>query len=122
MLASVVGIYLVAAVAVLPALNARKSHRGFCSEMNARVARDAPLYGYRLWRWRASYSYYSDRSIRSLETPDELARYWRRSEPVYLIVERGMLDEVRRVLGPIEPLVAREVGSNAVFLFGTGSP
>lgn len=116
----VVAIYLLAATFVLPAFDAVKSHRPLCEAVNGHVAADQPLYGYRLWRWRASYSYYSGRKIRSLDSAEELWEYWNRPEQVFLIVERGMLDEARTVVGNSRPLIARAVGDNFIYLFTNG--
>jgi 4-amino-4-deoxy-L-arabinose transferase-like glycosyltransferase len=114
----VVAIDLVAAARVLPALDARKSHRPLGEAIARHVAAEAPLWGYRLWEWRASYSYYAGRSIRSLRSPAELREHWRRPQAEFFIVERGSLDEFLSTVGPAEPLAARAVGGNAAYLFG----
>ena len=101
---------------MLPGLNAIKSHRRFCDAIVEHSAPDRPLRGYRLWKWRAAYSYYSGRSVVSLPGTTELRDYWERPDRVFLIVERGKMDEVQSVVGVIEPLVARAVGSNFVYL------
>jgi len=115
--AAIVSLYLVAAVWVLPATNAYKSARPFCQKLNAIVADDLPLRSYRFWKWRASYVYYADRPIERIVTSRELERYWGQDRQVYLLVERGMIEEVRSVVGEVEPVIADEIGSNAVYLF-----
>lgn len=113
----VVTLYLWAAVAVLPRVDAYKSSRSFCEAVNARVAWDHPLSAYRPWKWRAGYSYYTGRRIPRLSSIEELSSYWAREEPVFLIVERGELGEARTVLGDAEPLLAAPVGANFAYLF-----
>jgi 4-amino-4-deoxy-L-arabinose transferase-like glycosyltransferase len=121
LLGFVVAMYVVGVGRVLPAADAFKSHRPFCDEIRANVAPDEPLAGFGLWRWRAAYSYYSDRSLRHLETLDELADYWADDSPAYVVVERGRLDHARNVLGDVEPIASAEVGSNAAHLFGNAA-
>ena len=36
---------------------------------------------------------------------------------MFLLVERDRVDEVQRVLGPLEPRLGRTVGGNAVYLY-----
>ena len=110
-------VYTVAAVALLPGLDAIKSHRPFCEAIVTHAGPDRPLQGYRLWKWRSAYSYYSGRQVRSLEGPDELREYWSRPDRVFLIVERAMLNEVRATVATGEPLASRGVGSNFAYLF-----
>jgi len=109
--------YVVAAALVLPPLDAIKSHRPFCEAIRREVPAAAPLHGYRLWRWRAAYSFYSGRRVRSLESAAELTRYWSRPERVFLVVERGMLDEVRASVDPGRPLAVHAAGHNQAYLF-----
>ena len=117
LLGTVVALYLVAAARVLPAANAFKSHRPLSESITARVAPDQPLRGFHQWRWRASYSFYTRRPIPNIESREALLEYWTRPEEVFLIVELGRLEEVRAVLGPVIPLLARTVGSNRAYLF-----
>jgi 4-amino-4-deoxy-L-arabinose transferase-like glycosyltransferase len=119
LLAAIVTIYLAASATALPAADAFKSHRPLCEEILSHVPSDKPLRGFHEWRWRASYSYYTGRPVPNIESFEDLERYWGRDERVFLIVERGRLDEARRVLGPLEPLVARGVGSNFAYLFSS---
>ncbi len=118
MIAFVAALDLLAAAWVLPAINVYKSPRGFAEDINRHVAADEPVYAYRTWKWRAGYAYYAKRQIPRLTSVDELARYWRRPGPVYLVVERGMLEEARTVLGDATPLVSATIGSNEAHLFG----
>jgi 4-amino-4-deoxy-L-arabinose transferase-like glycosyltransferase len=118
-------LYLLAAVWVLPAADVYKSARPFCEAVNARVAADQPLRAYRTWKWRAGYAYYTGRNIPRLNSPEELARYWERPKRVFLIVERSDEEEFFSVVGHVEPLVARPIGSNFASLFanrGLGRP
>jgi hypothetical protein len=115
--ATLVALYLLAAIWVLPAANAHKSARPFCEELARIVPRERPLRSYRSWHWRASYVYYADRTIDPIESPRELERYWAEPGAVFLLVERDRLDEVLAIVGRAEPRLAREIGGNAVYLF-----
>ena len=117
LVATVISVYLLAAIWALPAANAYKSSRPFCSKLQALVGPDDPLRSYGFWRWRASYAYYTDRSIENIDSPVELRGFWSRDEQVYLLVERGMLEEVREVLGEPNQLLGEPVGSNEIYLF-----
>jgi 4-amino-4-deoxy-L-arabinose transferase-like glycosyltransferase len=122
LLGTVGAIYLVASARVLPAANAFKSHRALSESITAHVAPDQPLRGFHQWRWRASYSFYAGRPIPNIESRAALLEYWARPEEVFLIVERGRLEEVRALLGPVVPLLARSVGSNRAYLFSNRQP
>jgi 4-amino-4-deoxy-L-arabinose transferase-like glycosyltransferase len=115
--ALLVSLYLVTGVRVLPAVDVYKSARPFCDEVRGRVGDDEPLRAYRTWEWRAGYAYYCRRPIPRVTSPEELRRYWARPERVHLIVERGMLDEVRSVLDGADPVLDRGIGSNHAYLF-----
>ncbi len=115
--ATVVSLYLLAAVWLLPAADHYKSARPFGEKVRALVPADRPLRSYALWKWRASYIYYCDRQIPRLQDERELRRFWNRDDRVFLLVERAGVDEARSVIGEVQPLVWDEVGSNAVYLF-----
>ena len=106
---------------VLPAANRVKSARGFSEQVVESVG-TAPLRSYRMWKWRASYVYYTGRPIPVLDSSAELLEDWQQPTPVFVIVERGMRDELLQVLGPVEPLIEQAVGSNHVYLFGNLRP
>ncbi len=109
--------YLISAMAFLPVADRFKSHRPFCELVRERVAEDRPLRGFHEWKWRASYSYYTGRAVPNLADDTELQAYWGRDDEVFLIVERGRLEALRGVLGPVHPIESRAVGSNEVHLF-----
>ena len=115
--AFVLTLYLTAAGLILPAVDVYKSWRPFGEQIMAQVGSERPLYAYRIWKWRAAYTYFSGRPVPRLETEKELIDYWASDEQVFLIVERGMLDEVQATLGEQDPLVAMPLGSNFVYLF-----
>jgi len=117
LIAFVVLFYLFVSIRLLPAINPYKSHRAMGERIRVHVAPEAPLRGFHVWKWRASYSYYTGRPIPRLGGREELSEYWRSPEEVFVIVERGLLEEARVVLGRIEPLEWRETGRNAAYLF-----
>jgi len=110
-------LYLMAGTWVMPAADVYKSARTFGNELNAIVGPDDPLYTYRAWKWRASYVYYADRMIPHLETAEGLREYWARPDRVFLLVEDRSEPEVQELLGPIEPVAERAVGSKHAYLF-----
>jgi 4-amino-4-deoxy-L-arabinose transferase-like glycosyltransferase len=113
----VVLLFVFGSLRLLPAIDPYKSHRGMCEAILLHVAPEAPLRGFHVWEWRASYSYYTGRPVPNLESVEELRSYWNRSEEVFVVVERSLLDEARGVLGAIPPLEWRETGNNAAYLF-----
>jgi len=117
LVATVISVYLLATIWALPAANAYKSARPFCSKLQALVGEDDPLRSYGFLSWRASYSYYTDRSIENIDSPVGLRRFWSRDEKVFLLVERGRLEEVRELLDDANLLISDRVGSNEIYLF-----
>ncbi len=109
--------YLISAMAFLPVADRFKSHRPFCESVRGRVPEDRPLRGFHEWKWRASYSYYTGRAVPNLADDTELRSYWGRDDEVFVIVERGRLEALRRVVGQVDPIESRAVGSNEVHLF-----
>lgn len=116
-LAFLATLYLHGAAVLLPAIDIYKSSRPFCRRVLARVDPADPLRAYRPWKWRASYSFYTGRSIEPLDSAAELRRYWLGRGPAHLIVEERRLEEARSVIGPVRPVVERRVGSRRVYLF-----
>jgi 4-amino-4-deoxy-L-arabinose transferase-like glycosyltransferase len=110
-------VYLSVGGWALPRIDVYKSPRPFCEQVQEWVAPEDPLRTYRTWRWRAGYTYYLDRPLPRVDSPRELREYWRSAGRVFLIVERGMLEELRQTLGDTEPLVVRDIGSNRAYLF-----
>jgi hypothetical protein len=110
-------VYLTAGAWILPSIDVYKSPRPFCDQVQEWVAPADALRTYRTWRWRAGYTYYLGRPLPRIDSPQELRDYWRSAGRVFLIVERGMLDEFRQTLGETEPLVVRDIGSNRAYLF-----
>jgi len=117
LLGFVVLFFVFGALRLLPAIDPYKSHRGMCEAILRHVPPEAPLRGFHVWKWRASYSFYSGRSVPNLESVEAFQRYWQSSEEVFVVVERSLLDEARNVMGEIPPLEWRETGSNAAYLF-----
>lgn len=115
--ALVVSVYLVAVVAVLPAVNRYKSARPFCRQVEALVRPEQELASYRFWSWRASYAYYTGRAIKNLPSRQDLVAYLAEGERVYVIVEDDRLGEARSVLGDRRPLARASVGGTAAYLF-----
>lgn len=109
-------LYVQVPLQVLPLVNAYKSSRPFAMQVRERVPEDIPLRSYRMWKWRAGYIYYIDRTIPRIEEPQALQRYMARSEPVFLLAERDLLPEVQRVVPEAHIWVSAQIGSNAVHL------
>ncbi len=116
-LALVTCIYLLCAVVVLPAVNPRKSARGFCENLRALTTADAPLASFRFWELRASYGFYLGRTIPNLMTAEALKEYWSGAREAFLIVEQPRLPEARTVIGAREPLLRAEIGGKTAYLF-----
>jgi 4-amino-4-deoxy-L-arabinose transferase-like glycosyltransferase len=101
---------------VLPQANPYKSARRFAAAVSGVAAGDS-ISGYRLWRWRADYSYYLGRSIGRVRSPGDLAELWAADERHCLIVEQWKRDEVLGVIGAHPPDARATVGSKEVDLY-----
>ena len=119
MFALCVSLYTVAGVWVLPAADIYKSSRYFSEQIAERVGPDDALRLYRPWRWRASYSYYLNRSIPPLESPEALQRFFAEPQAGYVIVEGDLDSGAAAALGDSRPLVTRRVGSRMLRLYAT---
>ena len=113
----VVVLYGLAAVAVLPAVDAHKSARPFCERVASVVGPDLPLRSFGFWEWRAGYAFYLGRPIPNLDTAEELRAYWDRDERVFVIVESTHLEPLQTVIGEDRPWVEARVGSRTAYLF-----
>jgi len=109
-------LYLVVAIAVLPALDAFKSARP-ASEAIAALAGDARVASYNFWVWRAEYRYYLDRPIENITGPDALRAAWSGDERLVLLVDRSTIASARSVLGDRAPALTRSVGSQTLYVF-----
>jgi 4-amino-4-deoxy-L-arabinose transferase len=118
LVASLVALYLVVATVALPAADAFKSARPFCERLDSLASPEDTVVSWDLWRWRASYSFYSERPIRNLKSADELRRIWSGPERAFVVVEGAGLDGVRSVVGDAPPLVERRIGRTTAYLFG----
>ena len=110
--------YLAAAVWILPAADPIKSDRHFSAAMNRELALgDGTVASYRLWDWRAGYAFYSDRTIRNLETSEGLQQFWQGHERAYIVVEEKHRLELERSL-PDESLVRQQkIGGRIASLY-----
>ncbi len=119
LLALVVATYLAAAVAVLPAVDRFKSARPFCERVREIVPAEAELVSYRFWSWRASYSFYLGRTIRNLESREDLVRLAAGPDRLFVLVEDERAREARETLGGPEPLARAPVGGTGAWLFSS---
>jgi hypothetical protein len=122
LLALVFALELLAVGWILPAADAYKSPRSFCERVDAEAGEDGRVATYRTWQWRAGYTYYLDRPLERIVEADDLRRAWRDQDRLFVIVERGVLDDfLETVAGidpaPAEPLLAEPIGSNFAYLF-----
>jgi 4-amino-4-deoxy-L-arabinose transferase-like glycosyltransferase len=101
---------------VLPRADRYKSARSFADQVSEVAAGD-PVSGYRLWLWRADYSYYLRNSIGRVRSPEDLVTLWGGAERHCLIVEQGKRSEALGAIGAREPDVRTSVGSKEVDLY-----
>jgi 4-amino-4-deoxy-L-arabinose transferase-like glycosyltransferase len=121
LLGVLVVVFLQVAGWALPAVDAYKSARPFCQQVDTQLANGGQLAAYGLWKWRAGYSFYLEGSLKRLVTSAELAEFWQGPGERLLIVEQGMLEKTRQIIGPIEPVLSRKIGSNHAYLFSNRS-
>ena len=110
-------VYLAAGGVTLPALDAFKSARPFCEQVNRVLQPDDEVASYAFWSWRAEYRYYLGRPIDNFAGPEPLREAWSGSRRVVLLVEADRLESAREVVGEAVPLVAGRVGGGAIYVF-----
>ena len=114
---AIAAFYLIAALAVLPALDAFKSARPVADEL-ARIAEpNDRIASYDFWNWRAEYAYYLGRPLENLAGREALGQAWTGGRRVLLLVESDQLEDARAVLGTRPPLWSHGVGGKSVYLF-----
>ncbi len=115
---SMVAMYLLAAVLLLPSLNPHKSARVFAVEMNRHLeATGSPVVSYKFWNWRSGYAYYGERTIPNIKEAPGLEQYWRENDPASLIVENREFDEVESLLEDAVLVYERKIGSRTARLY-----
>jgi 4-amino-4-deoxy-L-arabinose transferase-like glycosyltransferase len=110
-------VYLMAAGVTLPALDAVKSARPVCGEIERILSPEDALVSYELWNWRAEYRFYLGRPITNAFGRDKLAEFWSGSRRAVVLVEADHLDDARKVIGPVAPVVTGRVGDRTVYVF-----
>lgn len=110
--------YFAAAIWILPAVDPLKSARGFATSMNEHISlEEGTIASYRLWNWRAGYSYYAGRTIPNLEEPATLLAFWRANEDAMVLVEESHRRELQALI-PDESLVhQQQIGGRTASLF-----
>jgi len=114
-------VYLVIAVAVLPALDAHKSARTF-SERVVKTVGDGSLAMYP--DYHPTYVYYTGRFMPVLKTPGQLRDYFAAPGRRYLLIEEDLLDPARRSIDrPLEIVDRQAIGHRDMLLVsGDGAP
>jgi 4-amino-4-deoxy-L-arabinose transferase-like glycosyltransferase len=110
-------IYLAAGGVTMPALDAFKSARPFCAELDRLARPDDEVASFAFWKWRAEYRYYLGRPITNLAGIDPLREAWNGPKRVVLLVEAARLGDAREVLGSATPALSGHVGDGSVYVF-----
>ena len=95
----------------LPAFDAYKSARRLGDVLRTQIPTETPVYGYRMWAWRAEYAYYSGRSLIRV---DELAVST--VERACVVSENEAIEEVQRSWPDADVVWRGEIGSRTVVL------
>ena len=115
-------VFLVASVTALPALDAAKSARPFCTEVAKRALPGDDLASFEFWNWRAEYAYYLGRPLRPIKGAVALREAWEGQQRLLVVVEEDRLEAARSAIGDVEPAYARRVGGNTTYLFTNREP
>ena len=110
-------IYVAAGGVALPALNAYKSARPLCEQIERIAGPEVQISSYGFWKWRSEYRFYLRRPITNLTSPGALREAWTGPRRVVLLVEADKLSDVRQVIGEAPPTLAGRVGSAAISVF-----
>lgn len=118
MLVGVALLYLVAAVRIFPAMDPFKSARSFSAEMTRVLdTTDGAVASFLFWDWRSGYSYYGERSIPGLETPEELQAFWQEQTGAHVLVEDENRIELLNLIPEAQLILQGKIGSRQAFLF-----
>lgn len=118
LLSMVLVTYFAAAVWLLPAVDPLKSARGFSASMNEQLRlKNGTIASYRLWRWRAGYSYYAGRTIPNLEEPAALLAFWRSHEQALVFVEEAHRNELQALIPDASLVREQQIGGRKASLF-----
>lgn len=115
--AAIAAFYVVASVAVIPALDVVKSARPLCSEIEAMLRPGDRIASFNFWNWRAEYRYYLGRPIENLPGDAPLREAWGGPERLVLLVEAEQLARARTVIGERPAALQRGVGSATTYVF-----
>ena len=110
-------VFLVASMTVLPALDAAKSARPFCAEIERRAGAGDEIASFDFWNWRAEYAYYLGRPLTRISGAEALEEAWRGPKRLFVVVEEDRLAAAREAIGAIEPAYARRTGGKMSYLF-----
>lgn len=110
-------VYLAAGGVTLPALDAYKSARPLCEQVERIVRPGDDVVSYAFWKWRAEYRFYLGRPITNLTEPEALREAWNGSRRIVLFVESARLESVRQVIGNAAPALEGRVGRGAIYVF-----
>jgi len=113
-------LYVVASVCVLPAVDRYKSARGFIARLNEIAPVERSLALYRMQMRLGEYCYYGHRPILNLESRAQLRDYRESPGEKFVVIEEERLDDVGPILGDVEPLVRQPIGGYTVLVFAVG--
>ena len=110
--------YFAAAIWILPAVDHLKSARGFSTSMNEQIRLEqGTIASYRLWNWRAGYSYYAERTIPNLQEPAALLAFWRANEEALILVEESHRKDLEALIPHASLVHQQQIGGRKASLF-----
>jgi len=116
LLASLAGVWLTAILWVFPTANAINSPRPFAEEINRRVAPDAPLMTYGLYRFRSGYIFYTRRLMPRLADLPALEEYLRSREGVFCLLPPEEFHKLEGAATPVHLIASGKAGRRAEVL------
>lgn len=115
-LASLAGVWLTAILWVFPASNPINSPRPFAEEINRRVAPDAPLMTYGLYRFRCGYIFYARRLMPRLSDLPAVEAYLRSRERVFCLMPTEEFHKLEGAATPVHLIASGNAGRRAEVL------
>jgi len=110
-------IYLYANLVIFPLADRYKSPVPFCRQVVAIVQPEEEIRSFGLWRWDASYIFYTRRLMPALRGQDKLEDFLAQGRRVYVVVESSEMDEFLSGLKyPARVVLRQEIGSKTTAL------
>ncbi len=118
LMGTLAAVYLMAALIIVPQVDAYKSARPFSRRILEHAGQDAPLRSYRFWKWRSNYLFYTRRLMPNMNAMEDLEQFLSTPEQVYVLIrERDRRRLTADLQASFHPLETAHIGAKTVHLY-----